>query len=59
MKGCIEPVSIAIIVGCMLGGGYFMYKSKTVDHPLEQVIESVLEKQGIDIDFSEHKKKED
>jgi hypothetical protein len=38
-------------------GVYFKYFTKHVDSAAEQAIEAVLEANGIDIDFSEDKKK--
>ena len=55
-KGLIDPITIAIIVICFAIGGYFMFASSAIDSPAEQIAESVLHDEGIDIDFSESKK---
>ncbi len=55
-KGLIDPITIAIIVLCFAVGGYFMFVSPAIDSPVEQIAESVLHDEGIDIDFSESKK---
>jgi hypothetical protein len=56
LKGLIDPVTIIIIVACFAVGGYFMFVSPAIDSPVEQIAESVLHDEGIDIDFSEAKK---
>jgi hypothetical protein len=54
--GIAEIASLIIIAACFIVGGYFMIKSEEVDHPVEEIVEDILETQGIDVDFSESKK---
>ena len=56
MKGLFDPITIAIIAVCFSVGGYFYFKSDAIDSPAEQIAESVLHDEGIDIDFSKAKK---
>lgn len=55
-KGLVDPVAIAVIAICFAVGGYFYFKSDAIDSPAEQIAESVLHDEGIDIDFSKAKK---
>ena len=49
-------VAISIVVAFAVGIGYKHF-SKSIDSPAEQIAEQVLDAAGIDIDFSEDKKK--
>ena len=49
-------ISALLIVGCFAVGMFFKYYSKIIDSPIEQIAETVLKQQGIDVDFSEDKK---
>ena len=55
-KGLIDPITVGIIAICFAVGGYFYFKSDAIDSPAEQIAESVLHDEGIDIDFSKAKK---
>jgi len=55
-RGLIDPVTVVIIVICCAVGGYFYFGSDAIDAPAEQIAESVLHDEGIDIDFSKAKK---
>lgn len=55
-RGAIDPISIAIIVVCFAAGGYYFFGSKEIDSPIEEMAESILDAQGIDVDFSAGKK---
>ena len=50
-------VALALIIAATVTGIYFQLFSKTIDHPVEQAAEKVLSNHGVDIDFSEDKKK--
>ena len=50
-------ISALLIAGCFAVGMFFKYYSKIIDSPIEQIAETVLKQQGIDVDFSEDKKK--
>ena len=56
LRGLVEPVTLIVIVLCFAVGGYFYFKSDAIDSPAEQIAESVLHDEGIDIDFSKAKK---
>lgn len=56
--GMAEIASLIVIAACFIVGGFFMIKSEEIDHPVEEVVEDILETQGIDIDFSEGKKED-
>lgn len=49
-------ISALLIAGCFAVGMFFKYYSKIIDSPIEQIAETVLKQQGIDVDFSEDKK---
>jgi len=55
--GLAEPISLILVAVCLVVGGYFMKKSDDIDNPIEEAAEAVLESQGIDVDFSQDKKK--
>ena len=55
-SGLADPITLGIVVICFIIGGYFMQRSKAVDHPIEQASEAVLKSLGIDHDFSQAKK---
>jgi len=54
--GHAKASSFCILALCLCAGIYFKFFSKTIDSPVEQVAESVLESYGIDVDFSEDRK---
>ncbi len=57
VEGFIETtLSIVIVLACFAAGFIFAYKTKVIDSPAEQMVEGVLESQGIDVDFSADKK---
>ena len=49
-------ISALLIAGCFAVGIFFKYYSNIIDSPIEQIAETVLKQQGIDVDFSEDKK---
>ena len=49
-------ISALLIAGCFAVGMFFKYYSNIIDSPIEQIAETVLKQQGIDVDFSEDKK---
>lgn len=55
-RGIADPVSL-VVISCFIIGAFLMYKTKEIDSPLEEVVEAVLETQGVDIDFSKQKKR--
>lgn len=48
-----------LIAGAFAVGLGFKFGTKTVDHPVEQIAETVLKQNGIDVDFSKDKKNTD
>ena len=57
-KGMAPLVLLAIIAGAFAVGLIFKKTTDVIDHPLEQISEQILDSHGIEIDFSEDKKKE-
>lgn len=55
-KGLADPITLVIIVACVVVGSLYMAFSKKVDAPVEQAAEAVLHMEGIDVDFSAGKK---
>jgi len=56
IKGIVDPVSLCLIIACLGAGVWFMFGTNTIDSPLEELAEDILESKGIDIDFSASKK---
>lgn len=56
-RGSAVIVALAVILGAAAVGFAFQYLTKQIDHPVEQAAEEVLQDYGIDVDFSEDKKK--
>lgn len=54
-QGDATTLTIALILGLLAVGLYFKYYVKESDTPAEQVVETILSSQGIDIDFSADK----
>lgn len=50
-------ISAGIIAGSIIIGLFFQLYSSAIDSPVEQAAEAVLKGNGIDVDFSENKKK--
>lgn len=50
-------VLVLVLLGAFGLGLYFAHFTHFIDHPIEQIAEDVLDDYGIDVDFSEDKKK--
>lgn len=57
-RGAVEPFTLFLIIVCISVGGYYALRSKVIDSPAEQTAEAILRVEGIDVDFSAEKKKE-
>ncbi len=57
-KGMATLLAFGLIAAAFGVGIFFEKFTDKIDHPAEQVAEEVLEEYGIDVDFSEDKKKE-
>ena len=56
-KGMAALLVLALLAGAFGVGFVFKKATSHVDHPIEQAAEHVLAQHGIDVDFSEDKKK--
>ena len=54
--GKLTITSALLVAGLLAAGMYFKLYVKQADTPAEQLVESILSTQGIDIDFSADKK---
>ena len=48
-----------LIIGALAVGLALKYGTKTIDSPVEQIAETILKENGIDVDFSADKKNTD
>lgn len=57
-SGFATAVAVTLIAIAFGVGVWFKHFTNHVDHPIEQAAEQVLERHGIDVDFSADKKKQ-
>lgn len=59
VDGLADPITLVLIAIAISVGCYYMFKSDKIDAPGEQVAETILRLEGIDVDFSHDKKQTD